>query len=282
MMGINRWCHLLINHQSNIAPLVVFRIIFGAMMFASTLRFILKGWVEELYINPTYFFTYYGFDWIKPLNENGMYAIFGLMLVSSIFILFGFLYRINILVFFLVFTYVELIDKTNYLNHYYFVSLIAFILIFLPAHRFFSLDVFFGICKKKFSVPIWSINVIKLQIGLVYFFAGIAKLNYHWLIEAQPLTNWLKHQWEFPLIGEFLTQDYVAFLFSWGGALFDLTIFFILINSSLRIYGYVLVVLFHLMTSIMFPIGVFPLVMICSTLIFFSSEFHSKIIAFIS
>ena len=281
-MGINRWLHLLINQQSNIAPLVVFRIIFGAMMFGSTLRFILKGWVEELYINPTYFFTYYGFDWIKPLNENGMYAVFGLMLVSSIFILFGFLYRINILVFFLVFTYVELIDKTNYLNHYYFVSLIAFILIFLPAHRFFSLDVFFGICKKKFSVPIWSINVIKLQIGLVYFFAGIAKLNYHWLIEAQPLTNWLKHQWEFPLIGEFLTQDYVAFLFSWGGALFDLTIFFILINSSLRIYGYVLVVLFHLMTSIMFPIGVFPLVMICSTLIFFSSEFHSKIIAFIS
>ena len=65
MMGINRWLHLLINQQSNIAPLVVFRIIFGAMMFASTLRFILKGWVEELYINPTYFYSL----WIFIQNQ---------------------------------------------------------------------------------------------------------------------------------------------------------------------------------------------------------------------
>ena len=282
MTVIKKWSAFLINKQISIAPLVVFRIIFGAMMFISTLRFILKGWVDELYVYPTYFFTYYGFDWVKPLGEDGMYTLFGLMLVSSVLIALGFLYRANIIVFFTVFTYVELIDKTNYLNHYYFVSLIAFILIFLPAHRFFSLDVFFGICKKKSLVHAWSINVIKLQIGLVYFFAGIAKINYHWLIEAQPLTNWLKHQWDFPLIGDFLTQDYVAFLFSWGGAIFDLTIFFVLINSTLRLYGYILVVLFHVMTSIMFPIGVFPLVMICSTLIFFSSDFHSKIISFIS
>ena len=282
MTVIKNWTEQLLNKQSNISTLVAFRILFGAMMFASTLRFILKGWVDELYVNPTYYFTYYGFEWIKPLSENGMYVLFGLMLISSIFILLGFLYRINIIAFFLIFTYIELIDKTNYLNHYYFVSLISFILIFLPAHRYFSLDSFFGICKKTALVPVWTINILKLQIGLVYFFAGIAKLNYHWLIEAQPLTNWLKHQWDFPFIGELLTQDYVAYLFSWGGALFDLTIFFILINRQLRIYGYILVVLFHVMTSIMFPIGVFPLVMICSTLIFFSTEFHTKIISFIS
>ena len=281
-MGIKKWTSLLINKPSSISSLVVFRIVFGAMLFTSTLRFILKGWVDELYVNPTYFFTYYGFEWVKPLSEIGMYILFGAMLVSSIFILIGFLYRINTITFFLLFTYVELIDKTNYLNHYYFVSLVAFILIFLPAHRSFSLDQYFGICKKKSLVAAWTINILKLQIGLVYFCAGIAKLNYHWLIEAQPLINWLKHQWDFPIIGEFLTQDYVAYLFSWGGALFDLTIFFVLINSRLRIYGYILVVIFHVMTSIMFPIGVFPLVMICSTLIFFSSDFHSKIISFIS
>ena len=57
---------------------------------------------------------------------------------------------------------------------------------------------------------------------------------------------------------------------------------FILINNRFRIYGYILVVIFHIMTSIMFPIGVFPLVMICSTLIFFSEDFHSKIIHLIS
>ena len=71
-----------------------------------------------------------------------------------------------------------------------------------------------------------------------------------------------------------------AYLFSWGGALFDLFIPFILLAKKIRIYGYILVVLFHGLTSAMFPIGVFPFVMIISTLIFFSDKFHEKIIRF--
>ena len=202
------------------------------MMFASTLRFILKGWVKEFYIDPNYYFTYYGFDWVTPFKENGMYILFGLLLCCTLFITFGLFYRISISIYFLLFTYVELIDKTYYLNHYYFISLLSFILIFLPLHRNFSLDAFIGICKKTSHVKSWTINVIKLQIGIVYFFAGIAKLNYEWLFEAQPLINWLKHLSDFPLIGQLFMEDYTAYLFSWAGALFDLSIFFILINNE--------------------------------------------------
>ena len=282
MMVINKWLSHLIFTKKSISSLITFRIIFGSMMFASTLRFILNGWVQDLYIKPKFFFTYYGFDWIKPLEGDYMYLIFGLLLLISLLITFGLFYRISIVSYFLIFTYVELIDKTNYLNHYYFISLVSFILIFLPLHRSFSLDCFFGICKEKKYVKSWSINIIKLQIGIVYFFAGIAKLNYNWLVEAQPLINWLKHQSDFPIIGYLLKENATAYLFSWFGALFDLSIFFILVNNRLRIYGYILVVIFHVMTSIMFPIGVFPLLMICSTLVFFSENFHSKIIFFIS
>tara|TARA_B110000858_G_scaffold62733_1_gene72818 strand:+ start:1170 stop:2468 length:1299 start_codon:yes stop_codon:yes gene_type:complete len=251
-------------------------------MFASTLRFILKGWINDFYVTPKYYFTYYGFDWVKPLEENSMYILFGILLLSSLLIAFGLFYRISIVLFFFVFTYIELIDKTNYLNHYYFISLMSFILIFLPLNRHFSLDVYFRICKNKTKVPSWTINFIKLQIAFVYIFAGISKLNYDWLIEAQPLINWLKHQSDFPIIGSLLLNDITAYLFSWGGAIFDLFIVFILISKRWRIYGYILVVIFHIMTSLMFPIGVFPLVMIGSTLIFFSENFHIKIISFIS
>ena len=252
------------------------------MMFASTLRFILKGWINDFYVTPKYYFTYYGFDWVKPLEENSMYILFGILLLSSLLIAFGLFYRISIVLFFIVFTYIELIDKTNYLNHYYFISLMSFILIFLPLNRHFSLDVYFQICKNKTKVPSWTINFIKSQIAFVYIFAGISKLNYDWLIEAQPLINWLKHQSDFPIIGSLLLNDITAYLFSWGGAIFDLFIVFILISKRWRIYGYILVVIFHIMTSLMFPIGVFPLVMIGSTLIFFSENFHIKIISFIS
>jgi len=237
--------------------------------------------VTDLYIKPTYFFTYYGFDWIIPFSNNFIYVVFFLLLVCSLMITLGLFYRYSSLLFFILFTYIELIDKTNYLNHYYFISLISFLMIFLPANRFFSVDNIFGICNERTMVKAWQINIIKLQVGIVYIFAGIAKLNYHWLIEAQPLTNWLKHQSDFPIIGNLFLYDTTAYLFSWAGAIFDLVIFFVLTNKKWRIYGYIIVVVFHILTSIMFPIGVFPLVMIVATLIFFSDQFHQNILSFL-
>jgi hypothetical protein len=270
------------NSEKDIAPLVVFRILFGLLLFFSTARFLFKGWVYELYVKPSYFFTYYGFDWVKPFGEAGMNAVFILLLLSSLLIALGGFYRIATISYFTLFTYVELIDKTNYLNHYYFISLVSFILIFLPANRYFSLDVYFKIVKEKLTVPSWTINGIKLQLGMVYFFAGIAKINYHWLIEAQPLTNWLKHQTDLPVIGSLMPYDLTAYLFSWGGMLFDLCIPFVLFNKRLRVYGYVVVVFFHVITAAMFPIGVFPFVMILSTTIFFSTNFHRRLLALIN
>lgn len=251
-------------------------------MFFSTLRFILKGWVYDLYEVPTYFFTYYGFDWVSPLPSPFMYVLFILLLIACIFIIFGLFYRTNTVIFFLIFTYIELIDKTNYLNHYYFISLISLLLILLPANSYFSLDTYFGICKRKKTIKAWQINILKLQIGLVYFFAGISKLNYHWLFDAQPLINWLKHQSDFPIIGKLLLYDFTAYLFSWVSAIFDIFIFFLLINKKSRLISYLVAFIFHIMTAIMFPIGVFPYVMIASTLIFFNDNFHKKIISFIS
>lgn len=281
MTEISKWINYLTKNPVSIFPLIVFRISFGLILFISTLRFILKGWVTDLYIKPTYFFTYYGFDWINPVSNNFIYIAFFLLLVCSLMITFGLFYRYSSLLFFILFTYIELIDKTNYLNHYYFISLISFLMIFLPANRFFSVDNIIGICNERTIVKAWQINIIKLQVGIVYLFAGIAKLNYHWLIEAQPLINWLKHQSDFPIIGNLFLYDNTAYLFSWAGAIFDLVIFFVLANKKYRIYGYVIVVVFHILTSIMFPIGVFPLVMIVATLIFFSDQFHQNVLSFL-
>ena len=281
-MVTNKWFSCLITKRVSIAPLVIFRIIFGLMMAASTIRFGLKGWISELYINPKFYFTFYGFDWVSPINSHFVIALFILLLLFSILICVGLFYRFSTISFFLIFTYIELIDKTNYLNHYYFISLISFLLIFLPANRLFSLDVFFKFCKLKTHIPAWTLNILKFQIGVVYFFAGIAKLNYYWLIEAQPLINWLKHQTDLPLIGELMKYNETAYIFSWASALFDIAIVFILLNKKTRFFGYLLVVFFHTITSIMFPIGVFPLVMIASTLIFFSSKYHQKVISFLS
>lgn len=273
--------HTKLHQNTDIAPLVVFRIIFGCVMAISVLRFAWNGWINSLYIQPHFYFPYYGFEWIKPLGKYGMYAIFFVMFLSAVGILLGAFYRITSVLFFFAFTYVELIDKTNYLNHYYFVSIISLLMMMLPAHAHFSVDAYRNASIRRSTVPYWMLGAIKLQLGIVYFYAGIAKLNADWLFRAMPLNIWLKAQVSLPVIGGIFRYDFVAYLFSWFGAIYDLTIPFILLCKKWRFYGYVLVIIFHVMTRIMFPIGMFPYIMILSTLIFFSIDFHKKIISFL-
>lgn len=282
-MEISKWLKISflkekLSEPVHIAPLVMFRIIFGTVMLGAVIRFMLKGWVYELYIKPEYYFSYYGFEWVKPLGSTGMYVVFGVMALSFLFVIFGYYYRVAIVAAFLTFTYVELIDKSNYLNHYYFVSAVSFVLIFLPAHKYYSLDVLRKPFIKTTEVPRYTIAAIKLQLAIVYIFAGIAKLNYDWLFRAMPLKIWLPANAHLPVIGGFLDYEWVAYFFSWFGAVYDLFIVFFLMNSRTRPIAYIFVILFHLMTKWLFPIGMFPYVMIFCTLIFFSEEFHKKII----
>jgi hypothetical protein len=267
--------------ETSIAPLVVFRIIFGLMMFVSTLRFLLKGWVDLLFIQPTNFFHYYGFEWVQPLGKIGMYTVFILLLISSLLIALGLFYRWATIVYFLLFTYVELIDITNYLNHYYFISLVAFLLCLLPAHKSLSMDVWRKPSLELSKIPNWIMGLLKFQLGVVYFFAGIAKLNYDWLFKAMPMSIWLQAKAHWPLVGSFFTEQWIAYSFSWLGCIFDLTVVFFLCNKRFRLPAYLVLVLFHIITGIMFPIGVFPWIMILATLIFFPTELHQKIIIFI-
>jgi len=267
-----------LSKKTSIAPLVVFRLLFGALAFYGAARFLIKGWVDELYIQPELYFGFYGFEWVKPFAENWMYLPFILMLISSAGILLGWFYRISATVFFLSFTYVELLDKTNYLNHYYFVSLVAFILIWLPANARFSLDTRFKRTTIRKVIPSYYVKILQFQLACVYVFAGIAKLNSDWLFQAEPLFTWLQSHRDMPFFGVLFSQKWTAFAFSWFGCIYDLFIVFFLLNNRTRLVSYFFVIVFHLMTGWLFPIGVFPYVMICLTLIFFSPEFHERII----
>lgn len=267
-----------LNQPASIAPLAVFRVLFGFMMVISVIRFAAMGWIYELYIRPDYYFTFYGFDWITPLGDPGMYMLFAVMGLAAMGVMLGLYYKASISVFFLTFTYVELIDKTNYLNHYYFVSIVAFLLILVPAHRKFSLDVIRKPSLEVDRVPAWMVNIFKLQLGMVYFFAGAAKLNPDWLFSALPLKIWLPAKAHLPVIGWLMEYEATAFMFSWAGAFYDLTIAFFLLYKPTRIPAYISVIVFHLVTYSLFQIGMFPFIMILSTLIFFSPEFHEGVI----
>ena len=76
------------------------------------------------------------------------------------------------------------------------------------------------------------LDSIKIFICLVYFFAGIAKINSDWLLNAQPLSIWLPSKYDLPILGGFFfEQSWVHYLMSWGGMLYDISIPFLLISS---------------------------------------------------
>ena len=55
------------------SALVVFRVMFGLIMLVECWRFWSKGWIERHYIEPDFFFKYYGFGWVEPWPGDGMY-----------------------------------------------------------------------------------------------------------------------------------------------------------------------------------------------------------------
>lgn len=260
------------------AALAAFRLCFGLLGFVSAIRFMMYGWVDQLFTEPRFFLPYWGFDWIAPLSSRGMHALFVALMMTSVCVAVGLFYRVAIVVYLVVFTYVQLIDVTNYLNHYYLVSLLAFLMSFLPLHRAYSVDAWLFPKKRSLTIPAWCTYLLRFQVGIVYFFAGLAKVNADWLLHAQPLNLWLSSRTYLPVVGTFLGERWVAYVMSWAGCLFDLSIVFFLLMPRTRLVAYAVVIGFHVATSSLFPIGMFPVIMVVSALVFFSPSWPRKVL----
>lgn len=243
-------------------------------MVLSTIRFMALGWVGDHFIKPTFHFHYFGFEWVSVLPPFWMYAIHVMIIITAFFVVIGLYFRASAILLFLLFTYTELIDVTYYLNHYYFITLVLFLLIFTPAHRHFSVDAKRNPVLATDHTPRLWLFIFQLLLAIVYTYAGFAKINYAWLIEALPLKIWLPANDTLPLMGKIFTWEITPYVFSWFGMLYDCTIVWWLMNSRTRPWAYATVIAFHILTGLLFNIGVFPWVMIVATLIFFSEQWH--------
>ena len=257
----------------HIAPLIVYRIVFGFALAYSAIRMIVQDRIAFNYDTKVKF-PFYGFEWIKPLPYDWYLPLFLLLAFCGIAICVGFFYRFFSIVHFVVFTYLELIDKSYYLNHYYFVSLMSFLHIFLPSGKFFSIDSWLFPKILVTHVPQWVVWIVKGQIAIVYVYAGLCKINSDWLLSAQPLKIWLPARDDIFVIGPLLRFEITAYVFSWLGMIYDITIPFWLSWKRTCYGAYLVVLIFHTITGLLFPIGIFPLVMSLGALVFFPEKFH--------
>jgi len=250
----------------DIASLVFFRIFFGVIAFWHV--WLQMPDVKTKYIDPDFHFTYPGFGWVEPLPGELMHVVVLVMAAATIFIALGLYYRYAAAVFFLTHTYILLIDASVAWNHYYLISLLGFLLIFVPANKAFSLDVARGAVAQSDDVPAWTLWSLRGQMAIVYFFAGLAKLSSHDWLNGEPMSTYLSHKTDFPLIGRWLAEDWAGYLGSYSGMLFDLLIVPALLWRRTRYLGLALAVTFHLSNSLIFSIQVFPWLALAATLLF--------------
>lgn len=260
----------LFKHIDN-TPLIIFRIIFGLLLFLESIGAIFTGWVTRTLVDPKFTFNFIGFEFLQPLPGNGMYFYYLVMGLFGFCVMIGYRYRIVMISFFLMWSATYLMQKSSYNNHYYLTALLSFIMIFLPANTYASFDAKRNPSLKSISVPYWTSLLLMLQISLVYFFGGIAKIYPDWL-NAFPAKLFLASKTNFPLVGNLFTKEWFHFLLSYGGLLFDLLIVPLLLFKRTRVFAFCLSIFFHLFNAIIFQVGIFPFLSLAFALFFFDPK----------
>jgi len=260
----------LFRHIDN-TPLIIFRVIFGLLLFLESVGAIFTGWVTKTLIEPTFTFNFIGFDFLQPLPENGMYYYYLIMGLFGFCVMIGYRYRIAMISFFVMWSCTYLMQKSSYNNHYYLTALLSFLMIFQPANNYLSFDVKRNPSLKAISVPFWTSLLLMLQIGLVYFYGGIAKIYPDWL-HSIPAKIFLTPKTNYPLVGELFSTNWFPYILSYGGLFFDLFIIPLLLFKRTRMFGFYISLFFHLFNAIIFQVGIFPFLSLAFALFFFESK----------
>ncbi len=262
----------------DIASIVFFRVAFGLVMVAEVA--LMRNQIGIYWIQPRFLFKYYGFSWVHLWPGNGVYIHWTVFGVLAAFIAAGFLYRISAVLFFLSCSYFFLLDEGRYVNHTYLMCLFGFLLIFIPAHRAFSVDAWLRPKLRSQTAPAWALWLLRAQMAVVYFFAGIAKASSDWL-HGEPMRTWMTHIIHSPLIDRFSHYRWTPYLASYAALLLDLLAAPLLLWRRTRLATFCLVVFFHILNEQFFPIGVFPWLAIAGTTTFLSPSWPRRIMSLV-
>jgi hypothetical protein len=272
---VRRWVDFL-SAPVDAASLGVFRIVLGAMIAWDAVRFWQFDWIDEYYVLPKWHFTYLYFSWVRPLPGVGMYIHFAALFVLAVLVAVGLYYRAAIVLLFLAYTYVFLLEKSVYMNHYYLIALLCFLLIWMQPQRAFALD------RRRrpdlpVTVPRWNVLLLRFQLFVVYFYGAIAKLNPDWLAGEPMYSSIVGRAPDVPQIATLFPPALLAYTIAYGGILIDATVPVLLCFRRTRRVGFVAAALFHLLNEVFLRIGVFSYLMTGAITIFFDPDWPRQL-----
>ena len=253
------------------SALVLFRIVYGLLIFLQAAGSIVLGFVRDAYVEPKYTFPIIGFEFLSPLFGPQMYAVFVVMAVAALLVMVGAWYRASLSVFTLLWTLTYLMQTESYNNHYYLMILLCLLLLVSPANAWASFDARWHPEIRSTVCPRWCIVQFVAQTMIVYTFAAWAKIYPDWL-DGRAIASILAVREKFGPIAWIYEQAWMHWLLVWGGILFDGTICLFLLWPRTRLAAFAVSVVFHLYNSITFRIGVFPYTAMALSAFFFPGE----------
>lgn len=248
--------------------LELFRILFALILFYQSYSFYSVNYIEAGILAPRYLFCFQPFTFLNDTPEGLIKVFFALMVFAPIGMLFRKTFRISTLIYLLVFGFFVSLEQSYFNNHFYLILLLC------------GIWLFYKPIGKGLNIKIagWMPVLFQFMIVLVYFYGGIAKLNADWLFRQEPVRTMLAINAKNMLIKGAHQNELVIAYYTYGGALFDLVIGFLLIYRRTLWLGVALNILFHLNNTFVFnmgeggDIGIFPMFMIASNLLFIPTD----------
>lgn len=289
------------------ASLGIFRIAVGFVLLLEALTLFRpsqsSGGVAPMQVYYTgsqvhFHLPYPGFDWLPLLPPTGMSFIGWILGVASLLLMIGLWHRISATVVFLSWGYLYAVESTRtyWMSYYYLELLISFLLIWMPASQRFAIDGWrTGKAASERTVPAACMALLRAQLVITYFYAGVAKLNSDWLLDFMPVRWFLAKPHVAERLQSALGGDIAgaiqpwllgtpgaAFL-SWAGAVFDLSVGFLLLARRTRLLGLALLFTFHGFNHFVLfnDIEWFPLVGIATSLIFLAADWPDRLLAWL-
>ncbi|MDO5510319.1 MAG: HTTM domain-containing protein [Weeksellaceae bacterium] len=260
------------------SKLVIFRVFFGLLVTIECWGAIATGWVKETLVDTTYTFTFIGFEWTQFLLGDTMYAIYAIMGALGVLIMLGAFYKAAAWSFFLLWGLTYFMQKSHYNNHYYLLWVVALLMAIVPAHRYMSIDSNFNARLRSMITERWTINIFKIQIFFVYFFAAVAKLYPGWYehrflqIRMASSAQWFRDKMNLDWFADFITQPSIIQFLTWGGIFFDFLIVPLLLFKPTRKIAFLAAAIFHIFNSITLQIGIFPYFALALCIFFFDND----------
>lgn len=215
---------------------------------------------------------------LERMRYDYMACLHAFMAISIVMVLIGFCTKFFNFIFMCGYWYLFILNKDTWNNHSYLFGLFSIMLMNANSNHYWSVDAWlFPKTYKNKHIPRIQYSVVKLQIFLLYFYAGLKKYDPDWL-DGYSMGKLSRH-WAFDPLKLVFSESFIDLIIVHiGGFCIDLFGGFALYFDKTRPFAFLVLTGFHGLNSQLFSIGMFPYTCIATMFVFCHADSFRKLL----